>query len=195
MLQRPGDPNPLEVVQFEIRVAEHRDTCAALVAEAARQAGYSASAFGEHGEGQAVTATEIKARERRSLIRRARKALYWQPAIADALAAQLAVEAGPLFGVRGLNLEPPKVEFQDSISDGMGEPATTVELLSRAEAASRDTLVRLAHPDWDDKQVMAETDKIMTESGRSVSDPMMSGAEAFQDASDSIQRDSDSATH
>lgn len=175
MLQRPGDPNPLEVVQFEIRVQEHRDTCSALVAEAARQAGYSASTFGEHGEGQAVTATEIKARERRSLITRARKALYWQPAIADALAAQLAVEAGPLFGVQGLDLTPPKVEFQDSVSEGLGELATTAELIHRAEAASRETLVRMLHPDWDDKQVETEVDKIRDESA--VADPMAAARE------------------
>ncbi|MGW0163651.1 phage portal protein [Streptomyces sp. NPDC003343] len=177
MLQRPGDPNPLEVVQFAIRVQEHRDTCEALVAEAARQAGYSASTFGDHGDGQAVTATEVKARERRSLITRARKALYWQPAIADALAAQLAVESGPLFGVKGLDLAPPKVEFQDSISEGLGELATTAELLNRAEAASRETLVRITHPDWDDKQVMAEAARIKAETGRDVSDPTQTGAE------------------
>jgi hypothetical protein len=177
MLQRPGDPNPLEVVQFAIRVAEHRDTCSALVEQAVRQAGYSASTFGENGEGQAVTATEIKARERRSLITRARKALYWQPAIADALAAQLAIEAGPLFGVRGLDLEPPKVEFQDSISEGIEEIATTASLLTQAEAASRETLVRMVHPDWDDQQVTAEVDKILGETGRSVADPAMTGAE------------------
>lgn len=175
MLPRPGDPNPLEVVQFAIRVQEHRDTCSALVAEAARQAGYSASTFGEHGEGQAVTATEIKARERRSLITRARKALYWQPAIADALAGQLAVEAGPLFGVRGLDLEPPKVEFQDSISEGLGELATTAEMIHRAEAASRETLVTMLHPDWNDKQVTAEVGKIRNESA--MADPVAAARE------------------
>ncbi len=178
MLQRPGDPNPLEVVQFAIRVKEHFDTCRALVTEAARQAGYSASTFGEHGDGgQAVTATEIKARERRSLITRARKALYWKPAIADALAAQLAVEAGPLFGVAGLDAEPPQVEFQDSISEGLGELATTADLLSRAEAASRETLVRLVNPGKDDTWVKAEVARIMDESGRNVADPTETGAE------------------
>jgi hypothetical protein len=182
MLQRPGDPNPLEVVQFEIRVQEHRDTCAELVEQAVRQAGYSASTFGETGDGAAVTATEIRARERRSMSTRGRKALYWGPGIADITAALLAVESGERFRVSGLELEPPKVEFQDSISEGPTELATTAELLRRAEAASTDTLVRMLHPDWDDTQVSAEVDAILGESGRAVADPTLTGAEGEADA-------------
>jgi len=177
MLQRPGDPNPLTVVQFAIRVQEHRDTCAELVEQAVRQAGYSASTFGETGDGAAVTATEIRARERRSMSTRGRKALYWGPAVADITAALLAVEAGERFRVIGLDLEPPKVEFQDSISEGPTELATTAELLRRAEAASTDTLVRMMHPDWDDTQVSREVDAILAESGRMVADPTLTGAE------------------
>ncbi len=177
MLQRPGDANPLDVVQFAIRVQEHRDTCRELVEQAVRQAGYSASTFGETGAGAAVTATEIRARERRSMSTRARKALYWGPALADITAALLAVEAGDRFRVPGLDLTPPRVEFQDSISEGLGELANTANLLNQAEAASRETLVRIVHPDWDDNQVMAEVDQIMSETGRATADPTLTGAE------------------
>ncbi|MFF3622341.1 phage portal protein [Streptomyces sp. NPDC002467] len=178
MLQRPGDPNPLTVVQFAIRVAEHRDTCAELIEQAVRQAGYSASTFGETGDGAAVTATEIRARERRSMATRARKTLYWGPAVADITSALLAVEAGPRFGVSGLDVsEPIRVEFQDSVSEGPTELATTAELLRRAEAASTDTLVRMQHPEWDDQQVQTEVDLILGESGRATADPAMTGAE------------------
>ncbi|MEV0445849.1 phage portal protein [Streptomyces spectabilis] len=182
MLQRPGDPSPLEVVQFEIRVQEHRDTCADLIEQAVRQAGYSASTFGETGDGAAVTATEIRARERRSMGTRGRKALYWGPGLAATTAALLAVEAGPRFRVQGLDLEPPKVEFQDSVSEGPTELATTAELLRRAEAASTDTLVRMQHPDWDDTKVLQEVDEILGESGRAVADPFETGAEGVPNA-------------
>lgn len=178
MLPRAGDPNPITSVQFAIRVKEHADTCAALVGEAARQAGYSASTFGEHGDGQAVTATEVKAKERRSLGLKARKELYADPAVTDITAALLAVEAGFRFRVSGLDLsEPTRVEFQDSISEGLGELATTAELIRRAEAASTETLVRIVNPSWDDDQVTAEADKILGESGRAVADPFETGAE------------------
>ncbi|MFE0132400.1 phage portal protein [Streptomyces sp. NPDC059037] len=175
MLTRPGDPDPLTVVQFEIRVQEHRDTCAELVEQAVRQAGYSASTFGESGDGAAVTATEIRARERRSMSTRGRKALYWGPGIGDIATALLAVEAGPRFRVPGLDLEPPKVEFQDSISEGSTELATTAELLRRADAASDETLVQLVHPDWDESQVKAEVDRLSK--SREVADPFLTGAE------------------
>ncbi|MEU1454413.1 phage portal protein [Streptomyces avermitilis] len=165
MLERPGE-NSLTVQQFAIRVQEHKDTCAALVEQAARQAGYSAATFGVTGDGAAVTATEIRARERRSMNTRARKALYWRPAVTDIVMAQLAIEAGPLFGVSGLDLEPPRVEFQDSISEAPKETAETVALLASAEAASKDTLVRMQHPDWRDEQVLAEVGLIHEETGR-----------------------------
>jgi hypothetical protein len=161
----------IEVVQFEIRVQEHADTCRALTEQAVRQAGYSASTFGESGDGSAVTATEIRARERRSMTTRARKALYWGPAVADITAALLAVEAGFRFGVVGLDLTPPKVEFQDSISDSPTELATTVELLHRAEAASDEVKVRMIHPDWDDDQVAAEVAAIVSTRGEAAPDP------------------------
>ncbi|MGW8762361.1 phage portal protein [Streptomyces sp. NPDC055815] len=185
MLPKMGDAgSPIDVVQFAIRVAEHRETCAALVNEAAREAGYSASTFGEASEGAAVTATEIRARQRRTLMTRSRKALYAAPALADITAALLAVEAGWRFGVKGLDLtEEPRVEFEDSISESLGELATTAELLRRAEAASTDTLVRMTHPDWDDDQVAAEVDAILGETGRGpTADPTLTGAEGDADA-------------
>ncbi|MFJ5259097.1 phage portal protein [Streptomyces sp. NPDC088387] len=177
MLQRPGDPAPLEVVQFEIRFEAHRDTCQALMEQAVRQAGYSAGSFGE-SDGQAVTATEVKARNRRSLGTAGRKGLYWKPGVADIAAAFLAVLAGPRFRESGLDLEPPTVELQDGIGEGPVELATTAELLRRAEAASTETLVRMVHPDWtDDTRVQREVDAIIGESGRRVADPTMTGAE------------------
>ncbi|WP_063756105.1 hypothetical protein [Streptomyces sp. NRRL B-24720] len=178
MLPRAGDPNPITSIQFAIRYEEHMATCAALLAEAARQAGYSASSFGEHGDGQAITATEVKAKERRSLITKARKELYADPALSDILAAQLAVESGFRFGVDGVALsEPPEIEFQDSISEGLGELATTAEMLRRAEAASTETLVALVNPGFDKDQITAEADKIRGESGRVTADPFATGAE------------------
>ncbi|WP_457028097.1 phage portal protein [Kitasatospora sp. P5_F3] len=177
MLPRAGDSNPLTVVQFAIRVKEHSDTSNGLVEQIARQAGYSAATFGATSDGQAVTATEIKARERRSMATRARKALYWGPGLSDIVAALLAVEAGPRFGVDGITVEDPAVEFQDSISDSPREMAETASFLRQAEAASTETLVRMQHPDWDDKQVSKETDAILAESGRAVTDPAALGDE------------------
>ncbi|WP_328683150.1 phage portal protein [Streptomyces sp. NBC_00343] len=177
MLQRPGDPNTIEVIQFEIRVAEHRDTCQALIEQAVRQAGYSAGSFGE-SDGQPVTATEVKARNRRSLGTAGRKGLYWIPGIADISGAYLAVLAGFRFRVSGLDLEQPHVDLQDGISESPTELATTAELLNRAEAASRETLVRMLNPEWDDIRVRQEVDAILKETSRGATpDPALTASE------------------
>lgn len=174
MLTRPGDPNPLTVVQFDIRVQEHRDTCAELIEQAVRQAGYSAATFGEHGDdGKAVTATEIRARQRRSMTTKGKKCLYTVPPLASITEAWLAVYAGLFHGP--VEITRPTVEFQDSVSEAPVELATTAELLRRADAASDETLVRLVHPDWEDEQVAAEVTKLGQQ--REMADPAMTGAE------------------
>lgn len=187
MLVRDGQA--LTPVQFAIRVAEHRDTCSELLEQAVRQAGYSAASFGESGDGSAVTATEVLARQRRSMMTRARKALYWGPAIADIVEALLAVESGPLFRASGLEVDRPKVEFQDSINDSPGEVAQTASLLKQAEAASTDTLVRMVHPDWDNQQVAAEVERIQQETGTTVPDPMQTGTIDLMPAQDQLPAD------
>lgn len=191
VLQRADASASMTVVQFDIRVEEHRGTCLELTQQAVRQAGYSAGSFGEDSGGAAVTATEIRARNARSMSTRAHKALYGKVAIADIVEAQLAVEAGVLFGVKGLEVECPKVEFQDSISEDPKTLAETVELLKRAEAASTETKVRRVNPDWDDDQVEAEVARIQAENGMSVEDPTMYGADEPPDEGEPVDGETD----
>lgn len=174
MLPRSGDSAMITPVQFAIRVAEHRDTAQDLVQQILRSAGYSAQSFGEQGQA-AVTATEVVARERQSFTTRNRKIVYWRPALADAVEALLAIDKA-VYGTN-VTVERPDIEFEDSISEDPQTVATTVELLRRAEAASTETLVKMQHPDWEEQDVTKETDRILKESGRMVSDPVMTGAE------------------
>jgi hypothetical protein len=164
MLPRPSDNGkPWDIAQFDIRVTEHRDTARELMEVAVRQAGYSGASFGLDGDGQAVTATEVKARQTRSLTTRARKALYWQPAMRQILLAWLAISAAQ-FHVPGLDLSaPPDVEFPDGITESQEEIATALQLFSAAEAMSTEVKVRVVHPEWDDDQVQAEVDAIHSE--------------------------------
>lgn len=164
MMQRPGDTNKLDIIQFDIRVQQHLDTAHELMEIAVRQAGYSGGTFGLDGDGTAVTATEVKARQTRSLTTRARKALYATPAVREITAAWLGVMAGPLFRVPGLDLsEPPAVEFPDGITESQQEIATALQLFEAAGAMSTEVKVRYAHPDWDDDQVTAEVARIQSE--------------------------------
>ncbi|MGW4602732.1 phage portal protein [Streptomyces sp. NPDC004532] len=170
MLQRPGDTGQLQVVQFKIRYDEHKATAQDLMAQAVHQAGYSGASFGLDGDGAVMTATEVTARKEKSLATRDRKTLYWKPRLKDITAAWLAVTIAK-FGVDGLTVAEPTVEFADGVSESPQELATTAQMLRAAEAASTDTLVRMMHPDWNDDQVADEVIRIQGESGRAVTNP------------------------
>ncbi|WP_326637294.1 phage portal protein [Streptosporangium sp. NBC_01755] len=158
----------LSVTQFQIRVAEHRDTAAELLAAILRATGYSAQSFGLTGD-VAITATEVMAKERRSLVTRGRKAVYTGPALADAVEMLLLLEA-ELFS-SGVTPERPTVVFGDSVSADIQQLATTAELMRRAEAASTYELVRMLHPDWDVPEIEEEVQRIKDDQPTPVMDP------------------------
>ncbi|WP_242908687.1 hypothetical protein [Actinomadura terrae] len=166
-----GDAERLDISpqQMAIRVAEHRDTCAEQLAVILRATGYSAQSFGLSGE-VAVTATEVTAKERRSLITKSRKALYSTPELEEGIEMILQLRAGPLFS-SDVVPERPQVNFGDSVAPDIQALATTAELMRRAEAASDETLVRMLHPDWDATQVSAEVDRLAAERG-GMTDPI-----------------------
>ncbi|MFI0897743.1 phage portal protein [Streptomyces sp. NPDC020983] len=174
MLPRPGDTGKqFDVVQFAIRVTEHRDTCEALFEQIVSSAGYSAASFGSKGD-VAMTATEVVARNRQSFTTRDTKVVYWRPALVDHVETLLAIDKV----VYGSGVQPGvAVEFADSVSEDPQTIATTANLLRTAQAASTDTLVRLVHPEWPDEQVQAEVARITTEQQLGpLSDPTMHGA-------------------
>ncbi|MFE9906420.1 phage portal protein [Streptomyces achromogenes] len=173
MLARPDASGQLTVAQFAIRVQEHRETAEDLVNQILRSAGYSGQTFGIGGD-VAVTATEVTARERRSMTTRGRKVLRWRPALAHVIEALLAVDQ-TVFGT-GVTPQRPTVEFADSVQEDPLSLANTADVLRRAQAASTDTLVRMVHPEWDDTQVAAEVERIRMENGTAVPDPMQTGA-------------------
>lgn len=169
-VEAAGEADQLQITaqQFAIRVAEHRDTLAEQLAVILRATGYSGQSFGLEGE-VAMTATEVAAKERRSLVTQGKKGLYTRPPLADMIwiNAQLARN---LFSST-VPADPVEVTLADSIAPDMQALATTADLMRRAEAASTETLVRHLHPDWDEPQIAEEVDRIMRESGRTVTDP------------------------
>jgi len=147
--------------QFQIRHEEHRATAADLLDQILRTAGYSPATFGLGGEGSAMTATEVLARQQRSFLTRDRKLRAVRPALSEVLEKLLAVDAA-IFG-SGVKPQRPDVEFPDGVQDSLLTLAQTAQALRTAEAASTQTLVRLLHPEWDDTQVTEEADAIMAE--------------------------------
>ncbi|MGW1489790.1 phage portal protein [Streptomyces sp. NPDC002402] len=165
--------NQITLSQFAIRVAEHEQTANAITRQAVQSAGYSVATFGLGDQGAAVTATEVKARERRSMTTRGKKVRYWTPPVADMLLVMLLLDRA-LF-TPGLAVERPRVEFAPVVSEDPQSMAQTLALLSQAEAVSTETKVRALHPDWDETAVRDESDRVLAESGRAVPDPMQAG--------------------
>jgi hypothetical protein len=52
------------------------------------------------------------------------------------------------------------VEMQDSIQQDLRELAQSIEILSRAQVASKYTLVSMLHPDWTSEQVEQELQRL-----------------------------------
>lgn len=174
----PTADQSITLNQFAIRIEEHRATIEELVGKVIRNAGYSSGTFGDDAGGPAVTATEIKARQARSMSTRARKAELFEVGIADIVEVLLMLEGSGMFkGVTGVEVERPDVVFQDSVQDDIKTLAETAELLRRAEAASTETLVALTRPDLDEQDQRQEVDRILKETGRLVADPVLTGAE------------------
>lgn len=174
----PTAEHGITLNQFEIRHLSHRETIADLVSRVVHTAGYSGGTFGDDSSGSAVTATEIRARNARSMATRARKAELQAVGIADITEIILLLEGSDLFpGLPTVAPERPQVLFADSIQDDIKFLAESAELLRRAEAASTETLVALANPDRDGDWQKAEVLRINAESGRGVADPTAVGAE------------------
>ncbi|WP_222871944.1 hypothetical protein [Nonomuraea sp. PA05] len=178
------DRMEISAQQFAIRYEEHRETAAELLAAILRATGYSAQSFGLSGE-VAITATEVAAKERRSLITKNRKGLYTIPELADGIEMLLELTAA-MFPQQAVEVEKPTITLADSVSPDLLQLAQTAELMRRAEAASDDTLVRLLHSDWDEDQVAEEVQKIADARPKPMEDPFalpgeMTGPEGEED--------------
>lgn len=164
---------PITEVQFDIRYAEHQATVLEWTNRIIRSAGYSTGTFGENGD-IAATATEVIARERRTLMTRGRKIRLWRPALAEIITKLITVDAD-VFKRSGMDPTGLKLEFPDGIWESPLQAAQTAQALSVAGAASTRTLVALAHPDWDEDVVDKEAALILAEKGTPVADPFALG--------------------
>lgn len=158
----PGSPPQITLNQFAIRVAEHSQTMQELITMAVGMAGYSGQTFGLTGD-VAMTATEVAAKERKSLITRKKKLAYAKPQLQNLTQVQLKVG----IAVFGWNVLPirPDIQFGDVVQEDPNALAGTLQLLRVAEAASTLTMVKMLHPDWSEQDQKNEVKRIMHEKG------------------------------
>lgn len=146
--------------QFDIRYQAHQATFQSAVETIITEAGYAGQTLGLIGD-IAQTATEVVARERKSLTTRGKKINYWRPATGDSIYGLMAVNQV----IYQSRLEPvrPDIEFPDATVPDAGELSQTVSALRGAELMSIETGVATAHPNWDKDQVAAEVARIYAE--------------------------------
>lgn len=169
-----GLKDKVELLQPKFDPAGYKATAQELVEQILQMCGYSLSTFGiTPDEGGDRTATEIEARERRSLMTRARKIRGWKPALRRHLIKLLDVDRA-IFGHAESISEGLEVEFPDGVQESQLKLAQTVQALYASESASVFERVSILHPDWDDTQISKEVDRIREEFGSdAMSDPNM----------------------
>ncbi len=162
-----------EMFQPAIRFQEHSSTCMHYLERIISAAGYSPQSFGLEIEGRAESGTALRIRERKSLVTSQRKQRFWKPVIDDVLWMMLVIDREVFRS--GVTVYRPSTIIGDSVAESTRELAESVELISRARAASTQTLVAMLHPDWDDNEVKAEVERIRQEQGQFVEDPLQIG--------------------
>lgn len=153
---------PLEKVQFDMKVIEHLQALDSLQQRAIQAAGYS-TRTDQGSDGEAMTATEVDATERRSLTTRDRKIRYWRPALARLATTLLSVDAYYYPG-QGSTPLPVRVQFPEAVQPTPLNLAGLAEALQRSGGASLQTIVQTLHPDWDATAVGEEVTRIVTAS-------------------------------
>lgn len=149
-----GDAGMKEV-QFAMRVNELAETIDHFTAKVIQSAGWSQATFGEHSGDTDITATEIRAREKRTLTKRARRINEERTAIKHLVTKMLALD--------GLPTAVLDVEWSATVTPDSKELAETAHMLRIAGAASRETLVRMVHPEWDEGQIREEVVRMVRE--------------------------------
>lgn len=165
MLPGANDGNMLTLNQFAIRVDEHLALARQLTIETLRSAAYSLQSFGLDGD-VAATATEVTARERDSYLTRGHKILYWKPELAEITLTLQEIDR-EWFGA-DIQPELPEIEWPDGVSEDEEKVARALQLLHAAEAVSIRTKVERLNPDWPEKRVDEEVQRIREESGMGI---------------------------
>ena len=146
----------IEQVQFTMRVDDLAKTIDHYTAKVIQAAGWSQATFSEHTGDTDVTATEIRAREKRTLTKRGRRISEEQAPLKRLLGKMLTLD--------GVTTTPTvEIEWPATVTPDAKELAETAQLLRVAGAASRWTLVQMVHPEWTDGQIGEEVARMLQE--------------------------------
>lgn len=167
----PG--NAITPSQFAIRSQEHAQTCAELIRQIVSLAGYAPQTFGMDINGSAQSGTALHIREKKSYNTLGKKQNYWKSTLESILTALVHLDAALFPEEASDAYDTVTVSFADNTANDLTAMSAAVEMINRAEAASTATKVQMLHPDWNQKQLDEEVQRIRLEQGTAVDDPAM----------------------
>ena len=163
----------VQVVQPAFDPKGYQDTAQSLLDNILQLSGFTLQTFGMNtnsSKGMETTATEVEARERRTFMTRDRLIRAQVPHLTSVMRKLLAVDKA-VFGTPNVDA-PVTVSFPDGVQESMLKLAQTAQTLFTGEAASKDQIVRILHPDWNDDQWDEEVKKLKREYAQPVVDPL-----------------------
>ena len=160
-----GGGNPITPSQFAIRADEFQKTCADLIRNIVSEAGYSPQSFGLDINGNAQSGTALRIREKKSFNTRNKKQTYWRAPIEAILTTMVHLDAALYPGEGSLAEDAVTMTFSDTMSSDISTMATAIRDLNSAAALSTDLKVQMLHPDWTQKQILDEVQRIKEENG------------------------------
>lgn len=171
---------PIKMVQFAIRVNEHRETCQELTEVILRAASFSAQTFGEDENGNALTATGVLSKDSRSMRTRNKILAPESVGLTQIVAKMLAMDQAAGFGTVAGEVV---VNFPEGAEESPQQASQTLQTLRTAQVASTETLLKMLHPDWTPEAIAVEIGKIkddlsasMTFDGTTTTEPLPGAA-------------------
>lgn len=177
-----GDTNslPIAKAEFSLRTTERLEGIQAIRRMAIESAGYDRAVMGDDESTGTMTATEVRARQRRSLSTRDKKAAWWKTGLSELLTTYLAVDVtyfpssevvdGQAVSVQAF---PVTIEFVEAVQPAMSELLADAAAMRTAEAADDEAVVRYVWRDFSQKEVDDMVKAIQSERGQSAAvDPI-----------------------
>lgn len=170
--------NMIEAQQFNIRYLEHRETVRNIVNTILRATGYSPSTLGEAETTSQTTAKEVRSRESASKRTWTKKQRHWEAELKPLLETLLEVDGHIFNGAINTRIE---LEFKlsNTLEGDVVDLASTINLLTAAEAISLDQKLRMLYPNWSRTDLNEEADKIREEYNQDMPDPEVEGRFPF----------------
>ena len=162
--------NTITPSQFAIRADDHAKTCQDIVTKIVSGAGYAPQTFGINIEGMAQSGTALRIREKKSYSTTGKKQAYWQDSLEMLLTALMHLDAAlyPDAGSDpGVHMH---VRFPTIFTSDLPTMASSLSMLTGAQAMSTEVKVQMLHPDWTQDQVLCEVQRIQREYG--LTDPV-----------------------